>query len=97
MKKRAKLDLNQKQIEKELKKLGYSVLSLASMGKGVPDLLIGKDGINLLVEIKNGKNKLTPDQIVFKESWLGNHFVCRTTQEILIAFIYTKSRHLWKI
>lgn len=56
--------------------LGCSVQSLAGMGAGVPDLLVGVAGLNLLVEVKDGtrppsQRKLTPDQVRWHLSWFG--------------------------
>lgn len=53
-----------------------SVQSLAAVGKGVPDLLVGYRGRNFLLEVKDGKKppsqiQLTPDQVEWHESWRG--------------------------
>jgi len=68
----ARIDENQPSIVAALEKHGCLVISLAPMGKGIPDLLVqGPDGILKLVEIKNGmkppsKRKLTSHQIDFQ-------------------------------
>ena len=54
MRKRAKLDVNHLEIVATLRKCGASVVSLASLGDGVPDLLVGYRGKTALVEIKDG-------------------------------------------
>jgi hypothetical protein len=46
------------------------------VGHGVPDLLVGYQGKNILIEIKDGnktpsKRKLTDDQVKWHESWNG--------------------------
>jgi hypothetical protein len=75
MKKYARTDSNQAAIVKALRKAGYSVLSLAPMGKGCPDLLVNAGGDRLrLLEIKDGskppsQQRLTPDQIKFHQAW----------------------------
>jgi len=67
----AKIDQNQVEIVDALRKHGAFVVSLASVGKGVPDLLIGYKRHSILMEIKFGNNKLTEDQIVFHGKWTG--------------------------
>jgi hypothetical protein len=67
----AKIDQNQVEIVDALRKHGAFVVSLASVGKGVPDLLIGYKRHTILMEIKFGNNKLTEDQIVFHGKWQG--------------------------
>ena len=67
----ARVDANQKLIVSALRKSGCMVLSLAPLGKGAPDLLIGRQGMIWLAEVKDGKKppshrSLTPDQIKWK-------------------------------
>ena len=76
MRKRGKVDANQDEIVQALRQVGCSVLSLAALGTGVPDLLVRRGGtLHLhLLEIKNGskppsKRKLTDDQIDFCKLW----------------------------
>jgi len=72
----AKVDANQTAVVSALRAAGASVQSLASVGKGVPDLLIGFRGVNLLMEVKDGNKaksaqKLTEDQLRWHGLWLG--------------------------
>jgi hypothetical protein len=66
---KAKVDDNQKIIVEALRRAGHFVQSLASLGGGCPDLLIGsKHGRWLLLEIKDGskvqsKRTLTTPEI----------------------------------
>lgn len=76
MKKFGRVDANQKEIVSALRKLGCSVTSLANVGAGVPDLLVGYKGVNYLLEVKNGKKppserRLTSDQQTFHAHWNG--------------------------
>jgi len=76
MRRAARTDENQEQIVKALRAVGASVQSLAAVGHGVPDLLVGYEGKNILIEIKDGnktpsKRKLTDDQVKWHESWNG--------------------------
>lgn len=80
MRRFAKIDANHKAVTAAFRALGCSVVSLASVGKGCPDIAVGVAGRNLLVEIKSsskishrvGAKILTPDQIAFKENWRGS-------------------------
>ena len=88
MRKRAKIDDNQREIVKALRKIDYSVISLASLGSGVPDLLIGIRGQNYLIELKDGKKspsrrQLTIDERHFMDSWAGQVDVANSLEEIL--------------
>ena len=71
--KRARIDDNQKQIVSYLRKVGATVQSLATIGSGCPDILVGYGGVNYLFEIKRpGKRKqLTSDQITWHDKWRG--------------------------
>ena len=69
MRRAAKVDLNHTEIVTALRKLGWSVLSLAAVGKGVPDLLCHRAGVLRLCEVKGPKGKLTEDQEVFHKLW----------------------------
>lgn len=69
-----KIDANQKEIVSALRDAGATVRSLAALGCGIPDLLVGWRGVNYLVEIKNkaGKgDKLTPAEDEFIQTWRG--------------------------
>ena len=96
MKHHPRLDANQQQIVKALRQIpNVSVVSLASIGSGCPDLLIGvrhcsKMQRNYLVELKDGcKNKasqnLTDDEITFQSRWNGHCAVCNSLDAVLRA------------
>jgi len=68
----ARIDTNHKEIVKALRDAGASVVSLAAMKHGCPDLLVGYEGETLLMEIKkDSKAKYTPDQLDFIAKWKG--------------------------
>lgn len=88
MRKAAKIDANQTEIVKALRQVGASVQSLASTGKGCPDLLVGFRGVNWLLEIKDGQKvksarKLTPDQIEWHESWRGRVYIVESVDQAI--------------
>lgn len=73
----SKVDTNHKLIVEALRKAGASVVSLASMRHGCPDLLVGYGNITMLMEVKKDeKAKFTPDQLDFIAKWKGGP-VCR--------------------
>ena len=49
----ARVDENQKPIEDALQRLGWGVKSMASVGRGWPDLLAVKGGRQVWLEVKN--------------------------------------------
>ena len=88
MRRAAKVDANQTEIVKALRQVGASVQSLASTGKGCPDLLVGFRGVNWLLEIKDGRKvrsarKLTEDQVVWHQTWRGRVYVVESAEQAL--------------
>ena len=76
MKKYGRTDDNQTSIVRSLRKAGCSVLSLAEIGGGCPDLLVFRRSTGLLymLEVKDGdkfpsQRKLTPHQVKFHQDW----------------------------
>ncbi len=72
----ARVDDNQAEVVAALRKAGATVQSLAEVGRGCPDLLVGFAGKTSLMEIKDGSKvasarKLTPAQQVWHGAWTG--------------------------
>ena len=72
----AKIDANHEAVVLALRSAGATVQSLAGVGKGVPDLLVGYQGQTLLMEIKDGfkppsKRALNEDQLRWHGDWKG--------------------------
>ena len=91
-----KKDDNQDRIVSALRSSGCTVTTLASVGGGCPDLLVGrggecgKGGTNYLLEIKDGskppsKRKLTPDQVTWHSERRGQVAIFKKTEEALKA------------
>jgi len=83
-----KRDGNHKQLVDQLLGVGYSVLDTADLGHGAPDLVIGANGLNLLLEIKNpdqppSKRKLTPGEQDFRSNWRGQYDVVETLDDVI--------------
>jgi Holliday junction resolvase len=90
MRKAAKIDDNQPEIVEALEKAGCSVQSLAAVGKGVPDLLVGRAGVNYVLEVKDGskspsRRRLTSDQFTWSMAWRGEFAVVCSVDEALEA------------
>jgi Holliday junction resolvase len=81
----SRVDENHGEIVKALRKVGCSVLSLAAIGRGAPDLLLGYKGRNVLLEVKRPKGKLNDQQQAFKAAWRGDLCVVRSVDEALLV------------
>ena len=79
----ARTDSNQAAIVLELRKLGYSVQMLHTVGSGCPDIVVGHDGKNYLFEIKSRGGKLTQDEAIFFEVWRGQVNVIYSVEDAL--------------
>lgn len=76
MRRAHKTDANQKTIIDAMRVAGATVHSLAGLGNGVPDVLVGYKGVTILMEIKDGdkspsRQKLTDYQVTFMSNWTG--------------------------
>ena len=87
MRRAARIDANQPEILRAAEQLGCTVLLLHQVGKGCPDALIGHAGkrgrVNILVELKAEKGKLTPEQIRFHREWRGQVAIVCTVADLL--------------
>lgn len=84
----AKIDGNQRAIVDGLRKFGCTVQSLATIGKGCPDILVGYRCENFLFEIKDPQRgpkacQLRPDQQEWHDAWRGSVFKIETLSEAL--------------
>jgi hypothetical protein len=88
MKRAARIDANQKEIVAALRRAGCSVQSLATVGKGCPDLIVGRNGKNFLIEVKDGAKvpsarKLTDDEKRWHEQWNGQVSIVEDVDQAL--------------
>ncbi len=86
----ARVDENQSTLVKALRARGYSVACTHAAGKGFPDLVVGRNGLNWLLEIKDpaqepARRKLTPAQVDFHARWAGQIAVVETIEDCLEA------------
>jgi hypothetical protein len=89
---RAKVDANHAEIVKALRQFGVSVVSLAAVGRGCPDLLCGYHGRNVLLEVKDGKKRLLPHQGEWQDQWQGPVVTVRSVDEAIQAVMYADER-----
>lgn len=85
MRKRGRTDNNQAEIVAALRQCGAQVLNLSSVGQGCPDVLVGRAGRNMLLEIKSRGGTLTPDEQEFFASWLGEVHIVYSAEDALKA------------
>jgi hypothetical protein len=88
MRRRARIDANQPLIVKALREAGRTVRILSPLGDGIPDLLVGYNGANFLLEVKDpakklSQRKLTDDEQDFFDSWVGQRAIVETEEEAL--------------
>lgn len=86
MRRAARRDANHKDVGDYLRALGWSVLDLASLGNGCPDLAVGKPGFAALIEIKDGSKppsarKLTEDEQRVRDNWQGPYVVALSGED----------------
>ena len=88
MRRAAKVDSNQAEIVTALRGAGATVQHLHTVGKGCPDILVGHQNQNILMEIKDGslspsRQKLTADEQSWHDAWRGTVSVVRSVNEAL--------------
>lgn len=66
-----KSDANHRPIVEALKKLGASVLQIQGVGQGAPDILVGWQGRDILMEIKTEKGRVQGNQKLWHRGWSG--------------------------
>jgi hypothetical protein len=85
MRRNARVDANHARIVAALKKCGATVQSLATVGMGCPDLLVGWNGRTILMELKDGTKPpsargLTTLQEKWISQWCGSSVVIVTDE-----------------
>ena len=95
MRRLARKDKNHSAIVEALRYAGCSVLDLSQLGRGVPDILVGRNGSDQLVEIKSlddrmkmssGAERSLARQIAWSNMWRGKPVrIVSTASEALNA------------
>lgn len=79
----ARVDKNQTAIVNGLRKAGCSVAIAQTRNAGFPDLIVGYNGQNWLIELKEGKGKLSQEQETFRATWKGSVHLARSLEDAL--------------
>lgn len=82
-----KVDARQKTVVECFRQLGCSVELLYMVGGGFPDLLVGLFGENVLVEVKEEKKGLRPNQSEWAASWRGGPVIVVHNEEEALALV----------
>jgi len=92
---RGRIDDTQREIVNALRQIGASVQSLADVGQGCPDLLVGYRGRNILLELKgkaslkkNPPNGLTEAQRKWHVLWEGMCFIASDAEEAIELVVH---------
>lgn len=88
MRRAARIDANQPEIVAALRDVGASVALTHQLGGGYPDLTVGYRGVSYLIEIKDGnqppsKQQLTKAEERFHQSWGGQVAIVTSAEEAL--------------
>lgn len=83
MRRAHRVDANQPEIVRALRRIGATVVDLSAVGNDVPDLLVGYRGRWQLMEIKVEGGKLSKGQEKFYMSSQGPIFIVTSIDEAL--------------
>lgn len=80
----ARADEGSRRLDEAAQALGCSVEVIKPAKKGgIPDRLWGVSGVNILVEYKVEKGKLSQRQLDWWAAWRGEHpFIARTIEDV---------------
>jgi hypothetical protein len=80
-----RVDQNQSDIVAALRAVGAAVVDLHAVGRGCPDILVGYQGRNYLMEIKTDIGSLNAKQVRWWQIWPGQGGVVRCADDALRA------------
>lgn len=83
-----RVDANQPEIVAAFRRLGCTVAITSNVRGGFPDIVVGINGLNILVEIKDGSKvpsarKLTKDEQIFHDNWKGHAVVVESVDDVV--------------
>lgn len=87
---KGRVDGNHAAVMDALRSAAMKPLSLASVGDGCPDILVGFRGVLCLLEVKDGSKSpsartLTAAEQKFKDEWPGHYALVTSPEEAVIA------------
>lgn len=92
---RERRDSTESEVVETLQICGWSVQRLPG-GDGVPDLLCGKGGRNVLAEVKAPKGKLRETQIEWAGRWRGGAPVLLRSRNDVLNWIQSDAPDGWR-
>ena len=98
MRRAHRLDANHGELVQAFKDLGCTVLSLAGLGAGVPDICVGYGGMQIMCELKDSnkspsRRKLTPDEERFRMNWKGGYRLVQDLDGVMETVEVLKGWH----
>lgn len=75
MRRAGRVDSNQATIVDVLRFVGATVAITSGAGHGLPDLLVGWRGKTFMIEVKDGRRKLSARRLTRDEQWFVDHWV----------------------
>ncbi len=90
MRRAHRTDSNQQTIVNALEAIGCSVAVTSALGNGFPDIVAGRNGINYMLEIKDGDQPpsgqaLTTPEMIFHTNWKGKISIVNSVESALVA------------
>lgn len=85
-------DDNHEQLVEFMALLGGEVIDLSKVRSGCPDVLWGRQGQSILVEIKTRDGSLTPAQKRFHSEWRGGPLIVVTCEADVLAAVETLTK-----
>lgn len=84
---KAKVDRNQPEIVAAFRALGCTVAHTHMVGQGFPDIVVGCQGENYLIEIKDGslspsRRQLTEPEAQWHQAWGGQVAIVETIDDV---------------
>jgi hypothetical protein len=79
----AKKDLNHDEIAETFQRLGWGWKDTYQLGLGFGDGVACRPWVNVLVEIKHGKGRLTRAEQEFREAWAGPYEIVTSVDDVL--------------
>ena len=83
MRRIARIDSNQPEIVRDLRRVGAFVFPTHTLGRGFPDLVVVYHGTVYLLEVKIPGGTLTPDEQKFYEDSQGAPYIVRSSEDAL--------------
>jgi hypothetical protein len=89
-------DANHAEITRVLEQIGCAVADLSRVGEGCPDLLVSRDGEQVLAEIKTERGKPTKPQLNFFGRWQGEIRTVRNVDDAIELAAWLRNQALLK-